>query len=306
MYAPICIFVYNRPAETERMLSSLAMCPEAKESWLYIFSDGAKGETDIEPVNKVRNICSNENRFSEVKLFSSKSNKGLSRSIIDGVSKVLEEYDSVIVLEDDLMVSVDFLSFINNALRIYKSRSDIWSISGYTPNISIPQNYTSDIFLVQRPQCWGWATWCNRWNTVDWSTKAFPLLKDRTLRLDFNKGGNDLYRTLDMQQQGIMDVWAIRWVFSAWLQHTWTINPRYSKVCNMGFTNTATHRGWHDKRHAVEISDHPIMLDYNIQPSEDIIKAFKSHHDLNFISKIGYFLRRYNMGYEFLKQIMNK
>ena len=50
-YAPIIIFVYNRADHFIQVYNALAACKEAKESDLFIFSDGAKNESGKEKVN---------------------------------------------------------------------------------------------------------------------------------------------------------------------------------------------------------------------------------------------------------------
>ena len=47
--------------------------------------------------------------FKSVKIFESKNNNGLANSIINGLSDILNKYDKAILLEDDLIVSSDFL-----------------------------------------------------------------------------------------------------------------------------------------------------------------------------------------------------
>lgn len=302
--SPIVLFVYNRAAETERLIKTLVQCPEAKESDLFVFSDGAKSVEGEGKVAEVRALFDGLKGFKSVSLIAQESNKGLSRSVIDGVSEILARYESAIILEDDLVLSPSFLTFMNDALETYRHRKDIWSISGYTPAIEIPANYPNDVFLVQRPQCWGWATWADRWALIDWEAIQAGVLKNLSLRKSFNLGGNDLYRTLDIWKHGRMDVWAIRWVFAAWLQHSWTLNPTRSLVQNGGLAEKATHGGWNDSRHEVEISQESVRLEPDIQPDARICQSFKKHHDLGLISKIGYFMRRYNLGYSFFKKLI--
>ena len=305
MLAPICLFVYNRSKETQSLLDSLAANPEASESVLYVFSDGAKDEKSQRDVDQTRQVIKNESRFKEVCLHEEEVNKGLAASIIGGVTKVLQQYDKVIVLEDDLEVSNDFLSFMNKALDTYRDRNDIWSISGYTPDITIPKNYHDDVFLVPRAQSWGWATWSDRWEKVDWNVEQFHLLKDKEKRKAFNQGGNDLYRTLDMQQHGKIESWAIRFVFAGFLNHAYTVNPICSKVRNQGVASTTDHQGWNDRRHKVHLSYKELFVNENIQPDGQVIDAFKNHHDLGLISSIGYFLRRYGLGYHQIKKLLS-
>ena len=53
-YAPIVMFVYNRADHFTQTYEALAKCPEAKNSILYIFSDGAKNDSAKLQVEQVR------------------------------------------------------------------------------------------------------------------------------------------------------------------------------------------------------------------------------------------------------------
>ena len=112
-------------------------------------------------------------------------------------------------------------------------------------------------------------------------------------------------RTLDMERHGKIESWAIRWCYAAFLQGAWCVNPRESKVQNIGFEQTGSHQGWHDARHCVNLSGKNIIIDPDVQPDEEICKAFKTHHDLGLVSKVGYFMRRHDLGYKTVKKILN-
>ena len=304
---PICIFVYKRADTTRRMMDSLLRCPECAESELHVFMDAARNESEVAQVKQVRDMFDNMQGFKSVHLYPALVNKGLASSVIDGVTAVLSKNDSVIVLEDDLEVSSDFLSFMNEALDAYRGRQDIWSISGYTPVLDGIERYDPNgVFLVPRAQCWGWATWADRWNTVDWQVKDFDsLAKDKKRRKAFDMGGDDLFRTLDMERHNRIESWAVRWAYAASKQGMLTVNPMQSKVQNVGMSSSDSHAGWHDARHNVTLLGNTTIIDPNVQPDDFLIKAFKKHHDLGFISKVGYFLRRYNLGYGFLKKLIS-
>ena len=115
------------------MLDALRQNEGCGDSVLYVFADGPKKETDREKVEEVRRLTDSIEGFKRVEKRYSLKNKGLAKSIIEGISEVLKEHESVIVLEDDLVTSKDFLVFMNSALEAYKERKDIWNISGYTP-----------------------------------------------------------------------------------------------------------------------------------------------------------------------------
>ena len=306
--SPICLFVYKRYDTTKLMLESLLACPECADSELYVFMDEARNDSEADDVEKVRALFDNLQGFKTIHPYPARMNKGMARSVIDGVTTVLEKHESIIVLEDDLVVAPDFLTFMNAALEAYRDRSDIWSISGYTPNLKEIEQYDkNNVFLVPRAQCWGWATWSDRWETVDWEVSDFNYLaRNKKRRKAFDMGGNDLFRTLEMEHRERIESWAIRWAYAASKQKMWTVNPMLSKVQNIGLKSSTSHVGWHDERHNVELLGNKTIIDPNVQPDEKLVQAFKKHHDLGIISKIGYFMRLHNLGYDFIKKILHK
>ena len=306
--SPICLFVYKRYDTTKLMLESLLACPECADSELYVFMDEARNDSEADDVEKVRALFDNLQGFKAIHPYPARMNKGMARSVIDGVTTVLEKHESIIVLEDDLVVAPDFLTFMNAALEAYRDRSDIWSISGYTPNLKEIEQYDKDgVFLVPRAQCWGWATWSDRWETVDWEVSDFNYLaRNKKRRKAFDMGGNDLFRTLEMEHRERIESWAVRWAYAASKQKMWTVNPMLSKVQNIGLKSSTSHVGWHDERHNVELLGNKTIIDPNVQPDEKLVQAFKKHHDLGIISKIGYFMRLHNLGYDFIKKILHR
>ncbi|MCR5193409.1 MAG: glycosyl transferase [Bacteroidales bacterium] len=290
------------------MLESLLACPECADSELYVFMDEARNDSEADDVEKVRALFDNLQGFKAIHPYPARMNKGMARSVIDGVTTVLEKHESIIVLEDDLVVAPDFLTFMNAALEAYRDRSDIWSISGYTPNLKEIEQYDKNsVFLVPRAQCWGWATWSDRWETVDWEVSDFNYLaRNKKRRKAFDMGGNDLFRTLEMEHRERIESWAVRWAYAASKQKMWTVNPMLSKVQNIGLKSSTSHVGWHDERHNVELLGNKTIIDPNVQPDEKLVQAFKKHHDLGLISKIGYFMRLHNLGYDFIKKILHR
>ncbi len=88
-------------------------------------------------------------------------NYGLAKSIMEGVTDVISEYGSVIVLEDDIVTVPGFLRFMNDALERYRHEPKVWHISGW--NYPIDPEGLDDAFFWRTMNCWGWATWADRW-----------------------------------------------------------------------------------------------------------------------------------------------
>ena len=90
--APVLTFVYARLKQTKIMFEMLAQNELAKESDLYIFSDAAKKDKDIDAVESVREYISSIktwNAFKSVSIITADRNKGLANSIINGVNEII-------------------------------------------------------------------------------------------------------------------------------------------------------------------------------------------------------------------------
>ena len=240
--APILLFTYKRIKSLKKTVETLKENFLASESELYIFSDGGKSDDDNKKVGEVRDYLRSISGFKKITLKESKVNKGLANSIINGVTEVLKSYDSVIVLEDDLETSPNFLNFMKESLSYYQNSSNVFSVSGYSFDLKIRADYNFDVYFTKRSSSWGWAIWKDRWEKVDWSMKNFEATVWSFQRIiDFNKMGSDLYGMMKLQHQGKIDSWAIRACFHQYLINSYTVFPVVSKVQNIGYGDDATH-----------------------------------------------------------------
>lgn len=245
-FAPAIVFVYNRDEHTRKTLYALNENYYVERTDLFIFSDGAKRKQDIESVTKVRNCIKKfkeNNKFKSVTIFESEINKGLANSVISGVTYVMNMYEKVIVIEDDLVSSIDFLKYMNEALSYYEAYEEVWSIAGYTPNIKGLNKYSADVYMCLRAGSWGWGTWKNRWDTIDWEVHDYEEFKNnKRIRKAFSKRGADMTKMLDMQMMGKIDSWAIRFCYEQFKQGKLTVNPKISRIKNIGIDGSGTHK----------------------------------------------------------------
>lgn len=239
--APILLFCYKRLDSLQQTVKALEKCALAQESELYIFSDGAKTDKDQLQIDQVRSFARSIKGFKKIAIKESAKNKGLANSIIEGVTEVMKFSDRVIVLEDDLLVSGNFLAYMNQGLDFYADHSKIFSITGYTIPVNIPKGYKYDVYYLPRASSWGWATWKNRWDGIDWEVSDFDeFSKNKKSIRAFNEGGSDLYAMLKKQMNNKIDSWAIRWSYHQFKIKSYSVYPISSKVQNIGFTSDAT------------------------------------------------------------------
>jgi hypothetical protein len=240
--APILLFTYKRLETLKITVEALKANYLADQSDLYVFSDGAKKPSDQPIIAEIRDYIATISGFKQIHIIESDKNKGLATSIIDGVSHVLQQHDKVIVLEDDLSTTYNFLAFMNEGLNKYFTQSEVFSISGYSFNLGKPDSSNEEAYFLNRGWSWGWATWKHRWLMVDWEVKDYKLFtNDRIAKREFAKGGSDLNKMLSDQMTGKLDSWAIRWFYSQFRKKGLTLYPLTSKVFNNGFDEDATH-----------------------------------------------------------------
>lgn len=244
-FAPVVLFVYNRVDHLQQTYEALLQCEEVKDTPLYIYSDAPKNDSVKSGVEEVRNYIEhikNENKFKEIQVIHSQINKGLAQSIITGISEVIKTHGKVIVLEDDCVPSLYFLSFINDCLLKYEDDMSIGSIAGYSPPLKFANDYNLDIFLARRSCSWGWATWENRWCDVDWNMKyANQFIKNRNLINRLNSNGSDRFIRYYRQTKGNGSSWSIRFGAHHALKDWWVIYPRYSYIQNIGCDESGVH-----------------------------------------------------------------
>lgn len=246
--APVIVFVYNRPEHTIQTIQALAKNSLAQKTDLVIFSDASKGASDRQSVTEVRAFISTvpaSGSFRSVRIYEAESNRGLAGSVIAGVTRVIDETGRVIVLEDDHVTTPDFLTFMNDALVRYESDQRVWSISGYCPPITLPADYLRSVFFTYRGSSWGYATWKDRWDQVDWTVNDYhSFRRNWTARKRFNRGGRDMAQMLDRQMEGAIDSWAIRWCYAQSKLDALTVYPVRSLVQNIGLDGSGTHSGF--------------------------------------------------------------
>lgn len=240
-FAPIALFVYNRLNNTQLTVSALEKNFIASKCELFIFSDGPKNMKDKIEVEAVRSYLKSIKGFKKVTIYKSIENKGLAQSIITGISQILSNHTKVIVLEDDLITTPNFLNFMNLALSKYENITSIQSVNGYSLKINYPDS-NSDVFFHQRTFPWGWATWANRWNLEIFDKKIIRKKLNKNLIKKFNnKCGQDIGNMLLDSLSGKNNSWYVRWVFNHFLNNNLSVFPKTSKVINIGHTPSGTH-----------------------------------------------------------------
>lgn len=281
-YSPIALFVYNRPEHTRLSIDALKNNVLSADSDLIIFSDAAKSNAQITPVLQVRDYLKKVDGFKSISIVERESNLGLARSVIDGVTSVVNQFGRVIVLEDDLVTSPYFLQYMNDGLSLYEINDAVASIHGYV----YPIDNLPETFFIRGADCWGWATWKDKWAIFEPdSAKLLSELKCGNLTKRFDYNGAYLFsKMLADQISGKNNSWAVRWHASAFLKNKYTLYPGKSLVLNIGHDGSGTHCGETDVFSSAMCNKVVRVLSIAVENNQQALLAFE------------YYLRKQKIG----------
>ena len=282
-YAPIVVFAFNRLEPLMRCVNSLLDNSEAIDSDLIVYVDGPRKEKkgEAENVEAVREYVKTIHGFKSLTYHFSEVNKKLAPSVISGVTEVINHYGRAIVIEDDLVASKNMLAFVNQGLSRYEHTPEVFSICAYTNRMKIPEDYHYDAYFCPRSSSWGWATWKNRWDSVDWELKNWHEVESHAKA--FNQwGGSDCFGMLKGWHEQRNQSWAIRFCYSQFVQDKISLFPIISKIENNGFDGNGTNCStWSRFKSDLDLSERKVF-DY---PEDTTIhiklrKGFLSYHSI--------------------------
>ncbi|MET1055183.1 MAG: glycosyltransferase family 2 protein [Pedobacter sp.] len=270
--APIVLFVYNRLDHTKKTIEALQENLLAEESELYIYADAAKNDAAADTVQLVRSYLSTVTGFKNIHIRLRETNLGVDENVILGVTEVINEKGRVIVLEDDLVTSVYFLKYMNEALAYYEHQEQVISIHGYSYPV---KDKLKEAFFLKGADCWGWATWKRGWDLIELEgQRLFDQFTDEQLKQEFNFENTYPYvAALEQQAKGNTSHWDIRWYASAFLRGKLTLYPGQSLVRNIGHDASGTHCGVSNV-YDVELAQYPVNVETEIVPDQQAYLAF--------------------------------
>jgi len=283
--APIVLFVYNRPWHTKQTVEALQKNELASDSEIFIYSDEAKNEDARKNVDEVREYIDKIDGFKKVTVLKREKNWGLADSIIDGVTKIVKEYGKIIVLEDDLVTSPYFLKFMNEALEFYKDEKKVWHISGW--NYPINTNGFDDVFLWRVMNCWGWATWADRWKyyekDVDKIINEFSNDDIKRFNLD---GIEDFWSQVTANKDNKINTWAIFWYATIFKQKCLCLNATQTFVENIGHDGSGMHCGSRKNYNDILNLKKKLEFSSNLEESKKHIKLIKKYMQKSILYKV--------------------
>ncbi len=232
----VLVLGYNRPDSLQAVLSSTLA------GWggaIRLVLDGPRNDNDRLKQAQITVFAASNERLQIVRR---KENLGLAKNVVQAVTEGLEDFEFLIVLEDDCVPSPAFFDFCSWAAQAYENDASVMSASG-TNHLPPATPFGGGAYLSKYHHCWGWGTWRRAWKLmnfgmIDADIETIVASADSGLEIGFRRYWGDRFRRT---QDGQISSWAYRWLFSCWQNSGLSVTSRNSLVKNIGFGDDATH-----------------------------------------------------------------
>lgn len=271
----IVYYCYNRLDHTKRSLSKILEYRE--DLHLYIFSDAGKDMNNQDVIDIRKYINDATSGLDNITIILRNKNYGLSYNVINGISQVFKNnFDAVIVLEDDCVPEIDFFNFMLSSLNFYANNEGVMHISGF--GLPLKHKFNKDYYFTPYPCSWGWGTWKSDWCACDFEDNIFynKILDNYSITKQFDWSGKSFSYFLGLHLNNKIDSWLIRWyahVFKNKGLCLWVVD---SKLENIGFDGTGAHKVKFDRFNQKKIAERKeIIFKNNLTLDLKIICNFK-------------------------------
>lgn len=265
----LAFFVYKRPEHTQAVINSIV---QNTFKHIYIFQDGLRDEKDRNAWEEVSRIVSQLKNIPEahVELFISKTNKGLADSIVSGIEYVLSRHETVIALEDDVVMSKDYHRFANICFERYREVPRVMSICGAGATDLVVDDgdymaaYPYDVYFTYCGSSVAFGTWRDRWRYYKRGKEyAQSILSDPAKCDTIKKRGGawmlGLLRTVVNHPKNI-DTWATFWGVTEILTGGVSVIPVKALAQDVGRDGSGTNTKDRTTRYDTILHDMPEEL----------------------------------------------
>lgn len=244
MKTPVALIIFNRPAQTARVLEAISI---AKPKKLLVVADGPRSNRpdDVEKCEAARRAVINQvNWDCEILTNYSDTNLGCGQRPATGLTWVFDTVEEAIILEDDCLPHPTFFPYCEELLERYREDERVMMIGGinFLNELKSPiQSYHFSRF----GSSWGWASWRRAWRHFDYEMKLWPMVSEaKILEQMFPDPVHCRYWQEKFQQvfeSKADDVWDYQWLLACWINSGFRIFPDTNLISNIGFGDDATH-----------------------------------------------------------------
>lgn len=228
------VITYARKDNAMRLVEQLIDSGIKK---IYVSIDGPKN-TQIRKLQTLFKSMLQERQeiFSgEILVWQRESNMGSGASVIASLDWVFSSEESCHVLEDDLVVTEDFFTFMNYGLEQMSKQINLKIVTGTNP---FEEMTDGKMGKVNYPVSWGWAT--NRENWKDLRDLIFNGCPEKDIETKIRK---KKFWEVGRKRAllGCIEAWDVPLASEMYKTSFYTLIPPVNLVRNKGFDQFAAH-----------------------------------------------------------------
>jgi len=238
---PILFIVFNRVEAAQQVFNAIR---KQKPTRLYVVADGPRwnAPNDKELCKKTRSIVDQVDWDCKVSTLFHAENLGCRVAVKQGIDWFFSHETEGVILEDDCLPSKYFFAFCAQMLRMYRNRKDVFLVSG-TNYLFNNKFFGKNHYLSNMTIIWGWATWKNRWETINWDVDLPISQAEAIQHYNHEYYGTYIYEMMQDQRAGKINSWAIKLVEHSIFNQLKAIGPGKNLITNIGDVGTHTGNG---------------------------------------------------------------
>ena len=278
--APVVMIGYSRQQTLELSLQNLSRCFDVADRDISLFLD-APYKPEHQQLTDALYVCAcalKEKMLPHLRIVRRERNYGVPGNLISAVSETLNLYGRIIFFEDDVLVSRTFLRFMDEALEFYEKDKRIWCINGNSgPYVRIHRDYPYDVYLTPRNLPWGWATWKDRWEAVDFTIRDWPeKAQDTEFVRKVVAAGEELLPLLNGIYAGRVRTWDVQCTYYMLKHGLFSIEPKYrlTKTIGLGTKDAVNCRAGNASIECMKYYNFAPRLQSELCVDNQIMKSF--------------------------------
>lgn len=277
---PVLFIIFKRPGTAQSVFNVLRQIQPAK---LYVFADGPKNEIDTEKCIATRRVIDDIDWPCEIYTSFQDKNLGVSLGPKTAIDWFFEHNEMGIILEDDILPSIDFFHLCEELLWKYKDEPKVMHIAAM--NFHYNKNIVPESYYFSKVICpWGWASWKRAWENYDYELEDLDIYADKLDLPDYY-----IQEFYNCKKQKGTYTWDFQWLYSVLKNGGVGIVPVKNLAINIGFdssdashTFSTPHWVKKIKLEKLTIKNHPSKIEINRWADELTFKEILSNYIPNY------------------------
>jgi len=235
---PVLVIAYRREETTRLILEALR---KIKPRLLYVSLNAPNPDNlqEIQQCEETKLVFESVDWDCQLLYLIRKEHLCAKDSIVGAINWFFSQVEMGIILEDDCLPSDTFFYFAQEMLLRYAYNKKVGMISGNCFSEGCSKNSES-YYFSKYTYIWGWATWRDRWLSIDLNMIAWRSSKEEILR-ELSSFIEKWYwsRMFEKTYKGQIDTWDTQWFMSNLKEKRVSITPTKNLVTNIGFGKKA-------------------------------------------------------------------